>query len=90
MFIRKLCDPDFVDTIKQYDIILLSETWLSEYTHSNLDIDGFLSYHLFGNKSARVRRGRHSGVLSIYYKSALLNKITSVGHHMVTMLLITV
>ena len=37
---KKLDDVDFIDYIKQHDIILLSETWLSKRHRENLSIQG--------------------------------------------------
>jgi exonuclease III len=78
---RKLPDPDFIETLQTYDIVLLSETWLSENTHLNLDIQGFVSHHLYGNKTNNTRRGRYSGGLSVYYKEIFGNKISIVEKH---------
>lgn len=56
--------------------MILSETWLSKTTSYNLDINGFDSFHLFGNRSRNARKGRYSGGISIYYKYELKNKIS--------------
>ena len=72
---RKLIDTDFLDIIRSYDIIILQETWLSSYSHFNLNIQGYESEHLFGNKSVNTRKGRYSGGISIYFKSKLKGKI---------------
>ena len=68
---RKLCDPDFLEFLNNYDIIFLCETWLAKTDDLNLDINGFESEHLFGNKSKNTKKGRFSGGISIYFKSCL-------------------
>jgi len=73
--IRKLADPDFIEYISDYKLLLFTETWLSPHTHYNLQLNGFCSEHLFGNKSTRVRKGRYSGGVSIYYKCDLKSNI---------------
>ena len=78
---RKLGDPDFLEIIQKYDIVLLSETWLSQNTHINLDLKGFKAYHLYGNKCTNVRRGRYSGGLSIYVKDKFEKKISIADKH---------
>jgi hypothetical protein len=70
---RKIHDPDFIDIIKQYDVILLSETWISTNTHINLNITGYNCDHLYGNKTSYTRKGRYSGGISIYFKDSLNN-----------------
>ena len=78
---RKISDPDFIDIINKHDIIILTETWLSPKTHINLNIQGYSAEHLMGNKSHNTRKGRHSGGISIYYKSSLQGKIDIVEKH---------
>ena len=73
--IRKLADPDFIEYISDYKLLLFTETWLSPHTHFNLQLNGFCSEHLFGNKGTRVRKGRYSGGVSIYYKCDLKRNI---------------
>jgi len=51
--------------------VILCETWITKNTKYNLEIQGYESYHLFGNKAYNTRKGRASGGLSIYYKSEL-------------------
>ena len=36
---EKLCCEDFVEKMRVYDIVLLSETWTDEF--SNIDVSGF-------------------------------------------------
>ena len=75
---RKIHDLDFINLIKQYDIILLQETWLHKDICLNLDITGYKSYHLFGNKSVNTTKGRFSGGISLYYKDHLHSKLNIV------------
>lgn len=72
---RKINDPDFLHVLNKYDIIFLQETWLSEANCLNLDIEGYLSDHIYGNKSPNTKRGRFSGGISVYYKLGLKNRI---------------
>ena len=53
----------------------MTETWVSPKTHLNLNVKGYCVEHLYGNKSARTNKGRHSGGISIYYKQNLRDKI---------------
>ena len=57
--------------------MLLSETWLSSKTSLNLDINGYFSKHIFGNKAPGTGtvKGRYSGGISLYAKNYLKNKI---------------
>ena len=73
--IRKLSDPEFIGHINTYDIVVLSETWLSPKSNYNLNINGYEAFHLYGNKSPNVRKGRYSGGISVYYKLELKNKL---------------
>lgn len=73
--LRKLTDLEFINYVQNYDILLLSETWLTKKDHLNFDINGYISEHIFGNKSAGVKKGRYSGGISIYYKNCLKDKI---------------
>lgn len=59
-----------------YDLILLSETWISNKHLVNLDIDGYESFHLFGHKSIKTKKGRQSGGISVYFRKELKNKIS--------------
>ena len=72
---RKLGDVDFLQLVNRYDIILFSETWLSDSDNSNLEIQGYKCEHIHGNKSAGVRKGRYSGGISIYYKNCFSGQI---------------
>lgn len=43
--------------------------------HINTDIKGYYREHLFGNKYLNTKKGRRSGGISIYFKTALKDKI---------------
>jgi len=45
----------------------------------NLDIHGYKSEHLFGNKSRNTTKGRFSGGLSIYFKERLNNDLSVIN-----------
>lgn len=75
---RKLADTDFLDFLKSYDIVFLSETWASEKHLTNLSIQGFESVHVFGQKNTGVKKGRLSGGLAVYYKNELKNDISTI------------
>lgn len=75
---RKLGDCDFLDCISSYDLIFLSETWISKTDSINLDIDGYQSDHVFGNKSKNTTKGRFSSGISFYYRNELKDFITIV------------
>ena len=66
--------------------MLLNETWISNNDHLNLDIGGYISEHIFGNKSIGTRKGRYSGGISIYYKNSLKDKIKVVEKHQIGIL----
>ena len=53
---RKLADTDFLDFLKFYDIVFLSETWASEKHLTNLSIQGFKSVHVFDKKKYRCEK----------------------------------
>ena len=67
---RKKLDTEFINCINQYDIIFLSETWISKHTCLNLDINNYICEHITGNKAHNTKKGRYSG-LSIYYHQTL-------------------
>ena len=56
--------------------MFLSETWISKTDSINLDINGYLSTHISGNKSQHTRKGRYSGGISVYYRTDLKNYVT--------------
>ena len=55
--LRKLADEDFIKCLRCHDIILLSETWISNKHLVNLDIDDYENFHLFGHKSIKTKKG---------------------------------
>ena len=57
--------------MNDYDILLLSETWISRKTSLNLDINGYLC----GTKSPWSSKGRYSGGVSLYEKHYLKDKL---------------
>ena len=66
--------------------MLLNETWISKNDNINLDIQGYTSEHLFGNKSIGTKKGRYSGGISIYYKNFLKEKIKVVEKNQIGIL----
>ena len=71
----KLSNPEFIEHINTYDIVVLSEAWLSPQSNYYLNINGYEAFHLYGNKSPNVRKGRYNGGISVYYKLELKNKL---------------
>ena len=76
--LRKLGDIDFVDHINKYDEIFLSETWISSKHVDNLELQNFESYHIYGQKTCGVKKGRYSGGISVYYRSIYKDQISIV------------
>ena len=68
----------FLDYISSYDLVFLSETWLSNKETMNFDIPGFCSELIPGNKTKNTTKGRYSGGLAFYYKNNLKNCISMV------------
>ena len=54
--VRKRCGSDFEEYITQFDLVILFETWLPNKSNYNLDIKGYKSEHLFGNKGLNVKK----------------------------------
>ena len=75
---RKIADCDFIKRISKYDLIFLNETWIFDKNKTNLDINGYTSEHIPGNKSKHTRKGRFSGGISFYYKNKLRNHVNIV------------
>jgi len=44
----------------------------------NLNIQNFESRHIYGHKSYGVKKGRQAGGISVYFKTALKDKISIV------------
>ena len=64
-----------MNLISQYDLIFLNETWISNKDTTNLNINGYISEHIPGNKSKNTTKGRFSGGISFYYKNDLKNVV---------------
>ena len=64
---NKCNDLDFIRIVKKYDIVIVSETWLSE--NSNLNIDG--EYIFCKPAYKKAKKGRHSGGFIIIVKKHL-------------------
>ena len=56
----------------------MNETWISNHETINLDINGYCSEHICGNKSKNTTRGRFSGGISFYFRSDLKKYISVV------------
>ena len=76
-----MCDVDFLQLVREYDVLLLSETWIGKSENSNLDIEGYSCEHIFGNKSRGTKKGRFSGGISVYYKNCYRDKIHVIEKH---------
>ena len=48
----------------------MNETWLSEQDTTNLEINGYNSEFISGNKTRNTVKGRYSGGIAFYYKNA--------------------
>jgi hypothetical protein len=57
------------EIVSDFDILCLNETWISDKDTSNLDIEGYFSEHLSGNKSRNVTKDRYRGGLTVYFKN---------------------
>lgn len=68
--VKKLIDPDFLDYINAYDVLLLTETWCNKY--SNIDIQGYTVYSCPRPKCSK-RAKRDSGGIAIYCKNKLVD-----------------
>ena len=58
-----LGDIDFVDHINKYDVIFLSETWISSKYVDNLELQNLESYHIYGQTTRGVKKGHYSEAL---------------------------
>ena len=70
-----------MDLINSYEIILLGETWISKKHCIDLEINGYQSEHVFGQKSHGVTKGRQSGGISVYFKNELKDNISIIEKH---------
>ena len=75
-----MSEPDFLEKVQTFDIILLSETWLSK-NHQNAEINNFHRFHLPGNKKTNTKTGRYSGDLTVYYKHCLKGQVNIIETH---------
>ena len=73
--VRKLTDTNFLDYVNDYQILLLTETWIGRNNVMNLEINGYSSEHVFGNKSPGCVKGRYSGGISLYVKDYLKDRV---------------
>lgn len=53
---RKLYDEEFLDYVSSYDILLFCETWISKKHLFNLEMNGYKSFHLYGNNLVVLRK----------------------------------
>jgi len=67
-----------LNLISEYDIAFLSETWISENTFLNLNVNDYCCEHILGNKSYNTRKDRYSGGISVYYRNHLRKYVTIV------------
>ena len=51
--------------------MFLNETWISSIENINLELNGYCSEHIPGNKSKNTKKGHFSGGISFYYKTEL-------------------
>lgn len=72
---EKLKDRDFVNTIIDYDMVCLTETWLS--AQSDVNLKGFRCIKRPRNK--RRKKGRRSGGIILYFKKWLSNGIKEIS-----------
>lgn len=53
----------------------MNETWLSKQDTTNLEINGFCSEFIPGNKTRNTAKGRYSGGIAFYYKNTFQNYV---------------
>ncbi len=70
---RKLNNPDFINTINDCDICILTETWLTK----KVDIDNFHVYDFIKATKISNRKGRFSGGIYILVKQKIRQQIKS-------------
>jgi exonuclease III len=80
---RKLADSDFLKTLIDNDIIILSETWTN--SNSNITLEGYESYNFY-RKVKHKNAKRHSGGIVIYVKSAISHGVSIVRNHFDTLI----
>ena len=71
----KLSDPQFIDYITKYDLIMLCETWTSAKSNFTIpNYEAFYSHRPKRNKKAK----RCSGGVIIYVKERLLGAVSMI------------
>ena len=72
--VKKINGIDFIETIPEYYLTFLSETWLSNQHTINLDIKGFENIQIYGKKLAELRK---DGIVvdELFISGANLKKI---------------
>ena len=72
----KLCEPDFVQYIKSFDIFCALES----FTDENFDFDVlFEDFHVYHSPAIKLsRRGRRSGGVAVFIKKTLVPYITQI------------
>ena len=71
---QKLKDTEFVNILKENDIVCLTETWTT--IQSNIKLNSYECIHRMRKK--KRKRGRPSGGIILYYKSYLKPGITEI------------
>lgn len=68
--LEKLSDPDFLEIIDGYDVILLSETWRHQKSVGNIKLNGYNEPEELLRK-IQPKRGRKEGGIVIYIRENL-------------------
>ena len=71
---EKLGDLSIVNMLSSADVMVLTETWLSEHSANRTSLPGYVVHHCCGVK--RKPRGRTPGGVSVFVKSGLHTKVT--------------
>ena len=58
---RKLSDTDFTEYVKQYDIVILGETWIHKNDFTNFDMEGYYCDHVFASRSLDTTKWMYRG-----------------------------
>ena len=69
---NKLQNNDFLESINQYDFVVLTELW----NHSQIEAPGYKSFTTPSNKTNSS--GRQSGGISLSFKSRFQNEVALV------------
>lgn len=59
----------------------MCETWTNSKNATDLEVQGYSSFHIYGQKSPGIRKGRQSGGISVYYRNCLKDKISVVENN---------